>query len=643
MRKDILTQPLLSFRFYKMSILTFLFLGNILLHSKAQQPARNRVVMISLDGTPDFLVDRFLKNGVLPADGAFARMKKEGAVAETVYPINVASTGPSHISIFTGAAPGITGMVGNSFRSSKQQWDEPALTAFREPYNAESIFRAAMRQGKNVIALGGVGIDYSDSSRMTTKMLMYPAIAGPSSVVSLTTGKEKITTGTSTYVRLVPGEPAINPGIQLGAGQKARLWFYRKDTLLDEANIIKPSFKLIIDTDSLPGNGYAAALEETGWQVMRVTANNKVYNISVTLFHASPASGKFQVYLAPAAEVYGYPQSFMDHMQAACGLWPGEPDNLKATAGTVPEEIWFEQVDRLAAYSKNLILNGMKEDKWDLLFGYFSMLDDVQHRYTVTDKRQLDYTAENGHRPERYARIIEKWFRKADDYLLEIMNAAPKGTSFIIFSDHGMLPVHTVLLLNNFLEHAGFSFSKKEIQAVVSGNSAHIYLNPEKINAADRRSYTSRLQTVLKELRNPENGETVFELVADSNAQKKEGLFNAANSGILFVSCKKGYSLSGRFLPGVPYLVKNSFDRKLFSSQPESSGNFLLNGTMNETGRAVHGCLGRIREGQSVFYAWGKDVPAKKIKAIHSVQIAATVAKLLKIAPPAQALNKPVF
>ena len=30
---------------------------------------------------------------------------------------------------------------------------------------------------------------------------------------------------------------------------------------------------------------------------------------------------------------------------------------------------------------------------------------------------------------------------------------------------------------------------------------------------------------------------------------------------------------------------------------------------MNETGRAVHGCLGILREGQSVFYAFGPDVP----------------------------------
>jgi predicted AlkP superfamily pyrophosphatase or phosphodiesterase len=96
------------------------------IHTNAQTPQK-KVVMISIDGTPDYLIDKFLKTGVLPANGAFARMKKNGAYAETVYPVNVASTGPSHIAIFTGASPVKTGMVGNSFRRVDQSWSSPTL------------------------------------------------------------------------------------------------------------------------------------------------------------------------------------------------------------------------------------------------------------------------------------------------------------------------------------------------------------------------------------------------------------------------------------------------------------------------------------------------------------------------------------
>ncbi|MFY9464403.1 MAG: alkaline phosphatase family protein [Sediminibacterium sp.] len=624
-------------------LIFFISFTGFLSDLQSQSSIPNKVVMISLDGTPDYLIDRFLKNGVLPADGAFARIRKTGAYAKTVYPINIASTGPSHISIFTGATPGTTGMVGNSFKSKSQQWDEPAFTAFSRPYHAESIFQAARRQGKKVIALGGVGIDYSDSSRMTDRMLMYPAIAGPSAIFNLIVGKGKYILNGQQYIRLFDERAATAPEVELGAGKKAGLWFYLKDTLVDDANILKPSFRIIIDTDSLLSNGYAASLAETGWKVMRIASSGKVYTVSSCLFNSSFENGRFRIYLSPPAEVYGYPQSFMDRMQQSCGLWPGEPDNRKETSGQVSEETWFEQVGRLAAYSKSLILAGMKEENWDLLFGYFSTLDDVQHRYTLTDKRQLDYGAEQGRRPARYEKIIEKWFRVIDGYLLEIMDAAPKGTSFIIFSDHGMIPTHSVLLLNNLLEQSGYAFSKNEVKAVPSGNSAHIYINPAKIGTERYAAYLAGLKKTLEHFRDEKSGEPFFELVADSNGQKKIGLYHADYSGDLFVSCRKGYSLSGRYIPSIPYWISNSFDPDMFKNQPEGVRNFLINGTMNETGRAVHGCLAKIREGQSIFYAWGGDVPAKKLKGVSSLQIAATVSKLLKMRPPAQALDKPVF
>lgn len=84
----------------------------------------------------------------------------------------------------------------------------------------------------------------------------------------------------------------------------------------------------------------------------------------------------------------------------------------------------------------------MQLEDWDLLFGYFSTLDDVQHRY-INNPRQIDYKADNGNRPKIYADYIENQFKKVDAYLLEIINALPTGTNLVVFSDHGMIPIHT--------------------------------------------------------------------------------------------------------------------------------------------------------------------------------------------------------
>lgn len=636
-----------SKRLYKLIGLNYFLLilvFSINSQTNAQNP-KKRVVMISLDGTPDYLIDKFLDNGVLPADGAFARMKKKGAYAETVLPINIASTGPSHISIFTGASPGKTGIVGNSFRKNDQIWNSPNLLAFTQPIEAETIFQAAMRQGKKVMTLGGVGLDYSTKNRMTNYMHMYPKISGPSLIMDLEVTDTIINhMDIESFIKLKTTTKSPSKAIfEIFGSFKIPLYFYLKDRMFNPMYMPNQPTEIVIDTDNDFKNGYTTTVDSENWTGMAIEKNSKKYNTSFRIFKTDEKAGTFQLFMTAPAEVYGSSIGFLEKLQSNCGLWPGEPENRKQTTGLVSEKNWFEQLDRLAKYSRDLILTGMKEDDWDLLFGYFSTLDDVQHRYTLTNPRQIDYNADNGNRPNIYADYIEKRFQTIDAYLLEIMNAAPKETNFVIFSDHGMIPIHTTVILNNFLEQNGFSYTKQEITLTASGNSAHIYINKEKINNIEFDSYMKRLSESLKNLKDTITGEPIFDLVANKKELKQYGLYNQNYSGDIFVSCKAGYSISGRYLPGVGFLVQNSFDPAMFENENQATKNFLLSGTMNETGRGVHGCLATLREGQSIFYAIGPNVPNKGLKKIYSLQIAPTVAKLLGIQPPANAELKSCF
>jgi predicted AlkP superfamily pyrophosphatase or phosphodiesterase len=560
-------------------------------------------------------------------------------------PINVASTGPSHISIFTGANPSETGIVGNSFRKRDQKWGTPFPNAFRQHFDTETIFQAAMRQGKKVITIGGVGLDNTHVERKTDYMHMYPIISGPSLVIDLI-GTDTIINinNTASYRKLTPSnDTPSQPFLRISGHENIPLSFYMVDTLISVANILHTVTQIKVDNDGNVKNGFLTTISPNEWVGLPIDSQGKLYNTSFKLLKSDASKDQYTIYMTAPAEVYGHPAGFLEQLQSHSGLWPGEPDNLKATSGLVSEEFWFEQTERLAQHSKELIISGMKEKDWDLLFGYFSTLDDVLHRYTLTNPRQIDYKAENGERPKRYALIVENWFKKMDQYLLEIMAAAPEGTNFVIFSDHGMIPIHTTMLLNNYLERSGFMVSQNEINSVTSGTSAHIYVNKEVITPLKLPEYLERLKAKLIDLKDSVSGLPIFELVANHADQKKYGLYHEDYSGDFFVSCSVGFSISHRYLPDIHYLVRNSFDPAMFTQESQATQKFLLNGTMNETGRGVHGNLANMREGQAVFYAIGPQVPKRKIKLMDSLQIAPTVAKILGIKPPERALLKSVI
>lgn len=621
-----------------------LILVSLLLGSAYAQKSSSKVVMISLDGAPDYLLDRFLKDGTLPSNGAFAKIRKKGMVAETVLPVNVASTGPSHLSIFTGASPAKTGIVGNSFRSIDQPWSAPLLTAFDQPIAAETIFQAAMRQGKRVIALNAVGVDQASAQRTADYVHVYPSIVGPSLVLDLhLTDSTLLMHGQLLKQMVVASNTPSKAVFEIFGKQSLPLEVFQQDTLIDQANVLITQQQWMIRIMETPDKERWVKMRGDQWSQLSLSLQGKQYVVSFRVLSANAKDQSIRLFMSAPAEVEISPSSFSENIQSVVGLWPGEPENRKQTAGLIPEQVWFEQLDRLALYSKNLILAGMQEQNWDLLMGYFSTLDDVQHRYTLFHPKQLDYTADQGRRPAIYLSYLKRYFQLIDQYLLEIMNQAPAGTNFIFFSDHGMIPIHTTVMLNNYLEYSGYSFSKRAIKTASSGNAAHIYINRAQLDSSSYRDYLDRLQQVLRSFKDSSTGQAIFQLVADRGEQKKYGLYHPTYSGDLFVSCHNGYSISDRFLPEVPYLVQNSFDPTLFSHMNEATRKFLINGTMNETGRAVHGCLSNVREGQSIFYAIGPDIPKQQIKKISALQIAPTVAAILGMQAPKDAERERIF
>src|SRR4051794_25595156 len=116
-----------------------------------------RVVLVSLDGAADWMVDRWLEQGKAPA---FAQLAKDGASAEASISTLPTLTGVAHASIWTGAPPAVTGVSGNAVLLAPS--GDHAITEVESGYestprHAEPIWETVARAGRRALVLQATG------------------------------------------------------------------------------------------------------------------------------------------------------------------------------------------------------------------------------------------------------------------------------------------------------------------------------------------------------------------------------------------------------------------------------------------------------------------------------------------------------
>jgi predicted AlkP superfamily pyrophosphatase or phosphodiesterase len=623
--------------------------------AQAVDPKKSpKVVVVSLDAAADWLVDEFLARGVLPAEGAFARMSRSGVRAEAMIPINVASTSPSHIAMFTGAYPERTGIVANTFLQPGDAVGRGS-SGFNAPIKAEALWSAAIRQGKRVICATAVGADNASPDRSATMTFGYARQEVRPSVVWLTP---------STDDKWQYGGKRIEHAraLAVSANSPGQLEYKFKSTAVplyalavDRSFDGKEIFDAIaLDRDRNLSNGYVGALEEGDWAPTEFSIDGHRLGSWIRCLNLKADLSEAVVYLGAVGSNPGGPAEFVGEIETKIGFWPGEVDNPNQNRGLIDEQVWFEQVERLTGYIKNLTLFNFKQPEWDLLFTYFPILDDIEHRYLLRDPRQADYDAEDGQRRERYARRVEWAYQQIDKTLKELMDAAPPETNFIVVSDHGMVPTHTAIMINNFLAESGFKVDPEdqaEVRAQADGASAHIYVNlvgRQKGGIIPREKldhYVDRIVSACRSLRDPRTNDPIFHVVLKRSELDQLRLNDAERAGDVFVSARPGWSLSPRVLPEVPVFVSTTFrpDTRKRVAGNKQTEEFLLTGGANETGLGVHGHISAHREIQAIFFAFGPNVPARLTGPVNGVDLAPTVASLLGIEPPRDAQGKSIF
>ncbi|MEE9363714.1 MAG: alkaline phosphatase family protein [Cellulophaga sp.] len=619
-------------------------------HSFGQKkPQNSKVVLISIDGAADWILDDLLARNVLSENGAFSTIRKKGTYAESMTPVNISATAVSHISLFTGVHPNVHGVVGNNILMPAEEIKSPRATSgFLAPIETETLWNAAMRQGKNVTNINAVGQDNTSPNRRGTKTFGYGKKLA-NSIISdfflVEKNKPIILTG---FERVEKLDSRTATYFKLFKGGKVPVFCFIADSTFDG---ITNYDTVIVDLDEDIGNGFVGELKVNEWSEISFEVDGQKVSSWSYLMDLNSITAESKAYFGAIGYNPSSPNMFKEKMEDEVGIWPCEQDNKKLSKGLITEQMWFDQAERLAKYYQKLLLANINENNWDLLSGYFTLIDDVQHRFLLKDERQLDYTMENGDRRKRYEGYVVWAYRTIDSLLSELIQVAPKDVNFVFVSDHGIAPIHSVVLINTLLEENGISVKGDTIEARAysTGPAAHIYVNVkgrQKNGTVPKKELSksiNRIAKICKELKDPITGLPIFSVILKASELKNLQLEHPKRSGDVFVSARTGWSLSSKIVSSIPIIVPNSFNSDTYAHLDENIQRFLSSGFMNETGLGVHGNLGSNREMNAIFYAFGPNIPKEKVDTISALDVTPTIAGLLKIKPPKKAKGEAIF
>ncbi len=612
-----------------------------------------RVVLISLDGGADYMVDDLLARGVLPPDGAFARMLRRGVSAEHMNPVNVSGTPVAHTSMFTGASPQATGVPGNNFL----MLGDPVrkrTRGFGADLEAETLWQSAMAQGLGVLCGTAVAADGRGPERSCTLTLGFgQTLARPVMAEMLAGQAEDWILGDEVFEHHRALITELNQPVfwKFRSGAEMPIHALAVDRLQDGETHFDAVY---LDFDRDLSNGYAAFLTPETWTTLTLRAENKDLGSRVLLRRLSPDLSQVSLYLGALTFTPGGPGSYLQEIRGEIGPWPGDADHANFHRKRISEAMWLDQSYALAHYIRDMVLMGLQRDDWRLMLTYLPTVDNVQHHFMVRDPRQADYAAENGQRRKHYAELVERAYIEADAIMGQWLDAAPDDVNFMLVSDHGVAPTHSVILMNQFLADAGFQVRAEgdtDVWAHTTGPAAHIYVNLKGRQAGGTvpedqlDAYVDRILKACREAKDPITGLPIFQVALRKSELGDLKLGHPQRAGDVFVNARPGWSLSSRMAQGVPATIPNSYNMDVIGDLGLSKEiqAFLEAGNLNETGVGVHGHLAGNREVQAIFYAVGPHIPNRRIGEISALDVAPTIAAILGINPPKQAEGKPVF
>ncbi len=599
------------------ALVLFILISLPSLSSLSTQSDDGNVVVISIDGARADFLFRLMEEGMLPNLQNLASRGSMAAFSVSVLP---SLTAVAHASISTGAWPGTTGIVSNYFHVVTDPIYK-GTDGFGAPLKAEAIWITAIENGKSVATIGWPCTDADDPERRGDWTVSW----GTRDAYSYSKDIKSWWWKDANWVMgdVISYSTPKEAYFYLKVGWKK---YYVNILAIDTTDDLEENYDAVyFDDDKDLTNGYYGGPLRLGDWCPIELPNPERSGSWVKIMVFKPDLSAFNLFLGAVWHTNAYPEELEEYINDEFGFFPGDPDYYALEHGYIDEITYLEQAERLADWLADITIYLIEEYDPDLVLAYQPQVDECEHQFLLVDPRQLGYTPE---RSEEYIGYLEWAYELADENVGGIVGAAGYDSTFFVISDHGMAPIHTVVYINEILKEAGLlvtytkgswtyiDTSATKAYAFTSGAAAHIYINLEGreptgiVPPEEYREVQRQIVELLQSVRDPETGEEVFDIITIKEMTKAFHLYNE-NTGDVFVTTRKGYTLSYQYWVGI------QFEPSTYYGQ--------------------HGYNPLIPELYATFIACGPRIRHTIIAPIRIIDIAPTVCYALNIPPPADA------
>jgi predicted AlkP superfamily phosphohydrolase/phosphomutase len=252
--------------------------------------------------------------------------------------------------------------------------------------------------------------------------------------------------------------------------------------------------------------------------------------------------------------------------------------------GRMDEQTFMEDLYRAFDDRAQVILNRVDARNWDVLVGVIESTDRVQHMmWRLIDRKHPMYDAALA---AKFGDAIERVYRRADDFVGEVLNRLDPGTPVLIVSDHGFHSWRKAVNLNTWLVQQGYMAlrgqqpGEKKLDDLFGGGEfwenvdwsrtrayamgiGQIYFNLRGREAngivspgTEARQLADELSAKLLTMKDPEDGSGIIRAV-----YKRDDIYSGEflhNASELQVGMEEGYRVSwqttlGGSPPGIVY------------------------------------------------------------------------------------------